>query len=177
MGALNSLYDATLGRFRKDRYDDEYDSYEEYYDDDYEDDYEPAAKQEKARISRPTPKRYDNDLAYNATLEKVGASIVNIHKSEEIKMERRSPETLDQAKEICQLINENKVVIVDLTNVENKQRIADFVSGINHALEGKMSTLVEGKTHVFMVGSRHVSFGWGDEVEKHSRTFGTTYKY
>jgi len=175
---MKAAIGAIFGRFKNDRYDDYDDDYDDdgnYIGDDDDDTYEePVYKTERNKVSQRPARTYDNNNAYNESLQK--ASIMSIHKSETAEVVRRSPANLEEAAEICDLINENKIIVVNLTGVDDCQRVADFISGVTYALGGKMNSVIEGNTNVFMVGSRHVAFGWATELDKQHRMFGVGYK-
>jgi len=172
MGKLKAFWNTAFGK--RDKYE-EYD--DDYYDDDdevYEE--EAVNKPERTRFQRTSRLSYNNDRAYTESVEK--ANITKMQKQEKICVERRSPKNLDEAAEVCQLINENRVIIVDVTNVTlpDRQRVADFISGVTHALDGQMCQLREDDTNIFMVGSRHVDFGWNSVEANKLNYFRTAYR-
>ena len=67
--------------------------------------------------------------------------VVNMQQS--VKMVITQPTTFEQAEEICDLLKENKSVIINLeyVNKDVARRIIDVVSGAVHALEGHMQKI------------------------------------
>ena len=135
-------------------YDDEYG-----YDDDDYGDYE------------------DVNNGYSAPAEQLPTTrITAVHQSARMRVERRSPKSIEEAKEICTLIKENVLIVVNLNVKEqgsaelNKrqtntnQRIADYICGIVTALDGDMRTPDDTNNNLFLVGSHNVIFEWDDQA-------------
>lgn len=131
-----------------------------YYDDDeYDveyDDYEDEAEEEEiiARSYRPSSRSSNiqplkrNHSNYN--------KIVNINTSVNMQVVVSSPESLEDASEICMDLKDKKTIIVNLENVEfdTAQRISDFLCGACYALDGSIQLISD---EIFIVGPVNVN--------------------
>lgn len=141
---LNKLKDYITG----DNYYDE-DEYEEY--EDYEDEYE---EEPVARSYRPATSKTNSihSIRRPSNFNKV----VNINTSVNMQVVVSSPESLEDASEICMDLKDKKTIIVNLENVEydTAQRISDFLCGACYALDGSIQLISD---EIFIVGPVNVN--------------------
>ena len=66
--------------------------------------------------------------------------VVNIHSQAQVKVVIMQPESMDDARDICDHLKNKKPVIINMEDLakETAQRIIDFLSGSIYALEGNI---------------------------------------
>ncbi len=71
------------------------------------------------------------------------SKVVNIHQVAKMEVVRAYPEVIGDAFGICEYVKNNKICVVNLEGVENKeaQRIADFLGGAAFALNGDIQRI------------------------------------
>lgn len=138
---FNKLRDAMLG----DTYEDEEDYVDEYDDDEYEEDYNASSNKinQMPISSNPYSKRSSN------------SKIVNIHTNVQMEVVITTPESLEEAGEVCDDLKAKKTVVVNLEKVEHEtaQRISDFLCGACYALDGSIRLISD---EIFIIGPLNV---------------------
>ena len=116
----------------------EFDEDEEFYDE-----YEEEIIDSKPDISTSKFSKRNNTTSNN---QNSSSKVVNIHPSLKMEVVRTYPEVVADAFGICDYIRENKVCIVNLEGVDNKeaQRIADFLGGVAYSLNGDIQRISKG---------------------------------
>ncbi|WMJ81373.1 cell division protein SepF [Clostridium sp. MB40-C1] len=72
--------------------------------------------------------------------------VVNIHTSASTKIMILKPSNYDEAIEICDNLKSRKIIVVNMTSLENKvaQRLLDFMAGASYALSGSLEEVERG---------------------------------
>ncbi|MCY6959641.1 cell division protein SepF [Clostridium brassicae] len=72
--------------------------------------------------------------------------VVNIHTSASTKIMILKPANYDEAIEICDNLKSRKIIVVNMTSLENKvaQRLLDFMAGASYALSGSLEEVERG---------------------------------
>lgn len=100
------------------------------------------------------------------------AKLVNINTSIQMKVAVISPESYEDAQEICDNIKENRAVVVNLETVEFEisQRIVDFLSGACYALNGSIQKI---SNKIFIIAPENIDItgDFKDELIKTKGVF------
>lgn len=98
------------------------------------------------------------------------AKLVNINTSVQMKVAVISPESYEDAQEICDNIKENRAVVVNLETVEFEisQRIVDFLSGACYSLNGSIQKI---SNKIFIIAPENIDIT-GDFKDELIRTKG-----
>lgn len=143
---FNKLRDYIVGDsyYDEDDYDVEYDDYEDEMEEEevISRNYRPSGRSSNIQ---PLKRSHSN---YN--------KIVNINTSVNMQVVVSSPESLEDASEICMDLKDKKTIIVNLENVEfdTAQRISDFLCGACYALDGSIQLISD---EIFIVGPVNVN--------------------
>ncbi|MCT4611827.1 MAG: cell division protein SepF [Clostridia bacterium] len=122
----------------------------------YDDDFFEADGGNVQQSEQPTESRYSSsrmatqDVMRGTASPKASSKVVNIHATTQMKVIVTTPETYDDAKEVCDHIKSKKPVVVNLEGIEkeNAQKIMDFLSGSCYALDGTIQR-VSGNIFIF----------------------------
>jgi len=158
--------------------DDYYDEDDGYYDDEYEDDpmQEHYSHSSAARRAPERSKtRYADkivELGYNSS---PGAKQVqNPFTSPQIVPSAviAHPKEIKDACKICDDICNGKMVIVDLSSLDsvNAQRIADYLGGVVHTIQGNTDRVNKG---IFVISPREYEVSASGEEVPDTRDFGS----
>ncbi|MDR2939701.1 MAG: cell division protein SepF [Clostridiales bacterium] len=103
---------------------------EEYLEEEFDEE-QAAEPHKEAPTARATNKRG------------MPSKVVNIHQVAKMEVVRAYPEVIGDAFSICEYVKDNKICVVNLEGVENKeaQRIADFLGGAAFALNGDIQRI------------------------------------
>jgi cell division inhibitor SepF len=100
------------------------------------------------------------------------AKLVNINTSVQMKVAVISPESYEDAQEICDNIKENRAVVVNLETVEFEisQRIVDFLSGACYSLNGSIQKI---SNKIFIIAPENIDItgDFKDELIKTKGVF------
>lgn len=79
------------------------------------------------------------------TFNNSNPKIVNIHNNSQIKMVLVTPQSYEEARDVCDYIRARKPVVVNLENMDHQiaQRIMDFLSGSCYSLNGDIKRVTK----------------------------------
>lgn len=120
----------------------------EAYDEEYDEEYEEEEVQEEPSVReiasmRQYPKKNNS------------SKIVNIHTNIQMEVVVTTPQTLEDACEVCDDLKSKKTIVVNLEMVEHEmaQRISDFLCGSCYALDGSIQMVSD---EIFIIGPVNV---------------------
>ena len=90
------------------------------------------------------------------TADSSNTKIVNIHTNVQMQVVISYPESVDDASCICDFLKDNKMVVVNLENVQREQcqRVVDFLSGVSYAINGEIQSI---SSRIFIVAPANVN--------------------
>lgn len=121
------------------------DSYDEEDYEDYEDEFEE---------DEPVLRNIESTRQYSSK-RGTSSKVVNLHTNDKMEVVVATPETLEEAGEVCDCLKSKKIIIVNLEKVEheNAQRISDFLCGACYALDGSIQLIAD---EIFVVAPLNV---------------------
>ena len=166
---------------KDDGYADDYYDDEDYYDDDeYEEDpmqehYSPSAPPERKVPEKPAAKArsfYSDKIVELGYTSSASAPQKNAFAPPPIVPSAviAHPQEIKDASKICDDICSGKMVIVDLTSLDsvNAQRIADYLGGVVHTLQGNTKRVNKG---IFVISPREYEISMCGEDAPPARDF------
>jgi len=92
---------------------------------------------------------------FQSPAKKQQGKVVNIHSNSQFKVIITQPESIEDARVVCDHLKNNKTVVVNLEEIpkEMAQRIIDFLSGSIYALDGDIQKASAG---IFVVAPNNV---------------------
>ena len=166
----------------EDAYNDDYYDDEDYYDDDdeYDDDpmqvhYSPSASAERKAPEKPTAKTrsfYSDKIVELGYTSSASAPPKNVFTTPQITPSAviAHPQEIKDASKICDDICSGKMVIVDLSSLDsvNAQRIADYLGGVVHTLQGNTKRVNKG---IFVISPREFEVTMSSEETSKTKDF------
>jgi cell division inhibitor SepF len=106
-------------------------------------------------------KFYPMQLQQGISKKQSSNKIVNIHSNSQVKVVITQPESIEEARSICDHLRDKKPVVVNLEdlNKEAAQRIIDFLSGSVYAVDGCMQRISAG---IFLAAPNNVDVMGGN---------------
>lgn len=103
-----------------------------------------------------TVEENDNEIGLVQKNNKNQSKVVSIHTSNSAKVLIVKPETFDEAMNLCDEIRNRKIVVINLTKMEQNisQRFLDFMAGGSYALSGQLEEVEKG---VYIVSPSNVA--------------------
>lgn len=137
---FEKLKDMVLGE----PYDDE---------DEYEDEYEEEYIEEAPKVRDISTLRSSH--VTSGSRRNMHSKVVNINTSVNMQVVVATPESLEEAGEVCEDLKDKKTVVVNLEKVEHEtaQRISDFLCGACYALDGSIQLV---SNEIFIIGPVNV---------------------
>lgn len=153
---IDKIRDVMLGGDPDDNDDRDYD---EYDDRDY-DEYDSGGYEDGNAVRKEKPKVRDRDreissLSSRQYSKRNTSKIVNIHTDVQMEVIVTTPESLEEAGEVCDDLKYKKTIVVNLEKVEHEtaQRISDFLCGACYALDGSVQLISD---EIFIIGPVNV---------------------
>lgn len=141
---------------------------------DYE--YEEVEVEEKGKAKNDYSNVKPIDYGFqNARTNKKNISkVVNIHTNVQMEVVVSSPETFEEAQDICQNIKDKKPVVINLENVEHAlaQRITDFVCGACFALNGNIQRVTN---QIYIIAPDSVDFAGDIDMKDELKSNGIVF--
>jgi len=142
---------------------------------DYEDEEVEVTEKKKVSNDYSNVKTIDygfpnsNNISRNN--KKNASKVVNIHTNVQMEVVVSSPETFEEAKEICQNIKDKKPVVINLEKVDHSiaQRITDFACGACFALNGNIQRVTN---QIYIIAPDSVDFAGDINMKDELKTNG-----
>lgn len=145
---MNKFKNFMLGAPYEESEEDMYDDYQEEYEE------EPRTSAFEATSRSSYSKRNSS------------SKIVNIHTNIQMEVVVTTPESIEEAGEVCDYLKSKKTVVVNLEKVEHEtaQRISDFLCGACYSLDGSIQMISD---EIFIIGPVNVdiSGNFKDELQ------------
>ncbi|MCX7842783.1 MAG: cell division protein SepF [Clostridia bacterium] len=93
---------------------------------------------EEEEETRDEPRQQNYINTGLASMKSKQNKVVNIHSASQLKVVIMQPESIEEAKDVCDHLKNKKPIVVNLEDIEKEsaQRIVDFLSGSVYALDG-----------------------------------------
>ncbi|MDD3225529.1 MAG: cell division protein SepF [Clostridium sp.] len=88
---------------------------------------------------------FEDEIQEPIAKKKSSSKVVNIHANSKMRVVILQPKDFDEATSICSEFREGKVVVVNISNLEQKiaRRLLDFMSGASYVLDGQFQKVEE----------------------------------